>query len=239
MIRSPVVAIPFLLTLWPALAMAQETNATFTVRALGLGVGEIHLTGRATARRYSAESRFAATGLAGSLARIRVNQQVTGQRRGTTWLPDRYAEEIDTARRKSSAQLKYTSGVPVLTGGKLGVEDAPVIDPATQGGTVDPLTGLFAVLRDRAPKGLCQLNLMQFDGARRTRVTLTRAEKRADGMTRCHGQFERRAGYSAKDLARQRLFRFHVDFTASPDGLMRATRAETQSTRGKVTLIRN
>lgn len=228
----------FLISLLPAPLAAQSTEAVFAVRALGVGVGEIRLSGVATAKRYAASSRFAATGLAGALARIRVEQSVTGARQGSRWLPSHYGEEINTSRRRSSAQLRYAGGIPQLTGGKLGTEGAPKLDPARQGGTVDPLTGLFAVLRDRAASGLCQIDLTQFDGARRTRLRLTRTEPRPGGITRCHGIFERLDGYSAQELARQKRFRFHIDFRSTDAGLMQAQRAETQSTRGAVTLIR-
>ena len=73
---------------------------------------------------------------------------------------------------------------------------------------MDPLTAMFATLRDVAPGQECQVSLKMFDGRRATRLTLGGRQAAGDKVT-CAGEYRRVAGFSPEDMAEKTRFPFH------------------------------
>jgi len=199
------------LSLGGAGAADTRTEARFAVMALGVTVGEFFVAGRESAGRYRAEARFATTGALNTLRRVRFAMQVDGRRQGARYLPTRYSEEVRSGRRSTAASLTYAGRVPRLRGDKMGVAHTVPLDPADQTDTVDPLTALFAVLRDQPRADLCRLDQPMFDGVRRTRITLRPAGAEA-GRVLCDGVFRRVAGYTADRLAEGTAFPMQIAY---------------------------
>ena len=226
------------LLVFAPVAVAQDSLAQqFTVTLRGIKIGVATLNGSLSQGRYSGASQFASTGLIGQLGKVAFVMKATGNRSGAQFLPLLYSEEVQTGRRNSTAELRYSGGVPSLTGGKLGADNAPTLDPATQGGTLDPLTPLLMIARPQPPEEICRLDRHVFDGARRTRLVLAPGPDSADGPT-CTGRLDRLAGYSPEQMAERRSFDFTVQYGPASNGMVQVDRITANSLFGPVTLTR-
>ncbi len=211
-----------------------DTAAVFDVRLLGLKMGQMTLAGRIADGAYVARSEFATTGL-GSIARASFDLAARGRLAQRLFRPASYSERIDTGRRQSTAELRYSGGVPRVVGGTLAAEEDR-LDPSTQGGTLDPLSALFAALHDRPDAALCDVDVILFDGARRSRLAMT--NRREDGTeVTCSGAYTRLDGFSTRELERQTVYPFSVTF-AQNGPRMQAQRVTVRSTYGNAELLR-
>ena len=196
----------------PVLAHAE--TSVFDLKVRGLVLGEVTLADTVGGGNYAVSGLIKSTGLA---AMIR-NFSYTGKAQGTMTrgipAPLRYEEVADTGRRRSEAVIEYTDGVPKLTrytSPKEAGADSP--DPATQGGTVDPLTAIWALLRDVPRNRVCDLDLAMFDGKRRSSLKLRPAGIK-DGLPQCAGVYKRLQGFTAKEVSRHTQFDFIVTYSA-------------------------
>ncbi len=209
----------------------------FDVTALGFKVGAFEMTVQETETRYSVSARFGTTGLVRLFRDMGFEMQASGRRRGRQFLPDDYSEHVNTGHRTSSAQMHYVSGAPQLTGGEVSDGEVAPLDPATQGGTLDPLTALFTVLRDQRAETLCTADMQIFDGGRRTRVILTGRIQNRDSVT-CIGQFRRIAGYPQDELESRRVVPLTITYAPGNKGMMQAQSALLRTVYGPVGLRR-
>ncbi|WP_324755079.1 DUF3108 domain-containing protein [Roseovarius sp. Pro17] len=219
-------------------APAQEARAVYDVRLLGLPVGKMQLAAREDGDAYAVTSAFATTGV-GRIVDAGFRLSAKGRSAKGHLAPSAYDEQIDTGSRRSTAQLRYKDGTPRITGGSVAAEvanDADALDPAAQTGTVDPLTGLYGVMRDRPGEGLCRYSVVIFDGQRRASLAMT-ARREADGRVTCIGVYTRLAGFSASEMKRQTVYPFSV--TYAPQGaLMQAQALSVRSSYGTAEMIR-
>lgn len=216
-----------------AQAQDQPLAARYAVRALGVKVGEIALSGALGPRRYTASAQLRTTGLAGVLRRVHFLLSVSGARQGEDFAPERYDEDMDTGRRQSQASLRFSGGVARVSGGGTGGAAVPT---AQHRGAVDPLTAIVMVLRDQPEDGLCQLRQRVYDGERLSEVVLL--ERRVEGEEIiCEGVYRRLAGYAPEEMAERRQFGLRVTY-APAGGQMRAIRARAQTIYGAADLVR-
>lgn len=216
----------------------RETRAEFDLMLKGIRAGSLSLAAIDDGRRYAVTGRLATTGLAAVLKRVRYAGEVAGRVRGGRYLPQRYAETADTGKRQSEAVMEYRDGVPmvkVYTPPREPRPDDP--DPAAQGGSVDPLTALFATLRDVPPGEECRVDLALFDGRRASRVSLGPPAADEGGVA-CSGEYRRVAGFSAEDMAERTRFPFALRYAPGPDGRMRVVEVTMETLVGKARMIR-
>jgi len=211
--------------------LAEE--AQFDVTLAGIQVAEMTLTGDVTDDRYAVQVMIRSDGLAGIVRRIRFEARADGMAAtGPGFAPARYAEQADTGRRQSQVEMVYDGGVPrVLTYSSPRPDGPEVLDPGTQGGTLDPATALFAGLRDLPAGQGCNLEFAVFDGRRRSAYSLS-----GDGVT-CKGDYRRIAGYTAEEMAERSRFPVEVVYAPEADR-MRVVEASVQTIYGKVRLKR-
>lgn len=214
--------------------LAQE--AQFDVTLQGLRVAEMSVTGTVTDGRYAVAVMIRSDGLAGIVKRVRFAAQSDGRvtdgpGRGG-FAPARYSEQADTGRRQSQVEIVYDGDVPqVLTYSSPRPDGPDLLDPATQGDTLDPATALFAGLRDLPAGQGCAVDFAVFDGRRRSAYALS-----GDGVT-CTGTYRRVAGYTPEEMAERS--RFPIEVTYAPEGdRMRVVAATVQTIYGKVRLKR-
>jgi hypothetical protein len=115
--------------------------------------------------------------------------------------------------------------------------DAPKFDPASLSNVVDPLTGLYAILRDTTPEAACDVDLTMFDGHRVSRVTLSGA-RAVEGGVMCDGVYRRVAGYPPKVLAERQTFAFTAFYVAEGD-VLRAQELTMDSLFGPARMTRD
>ena len=213
----------------------EQMSGRYAVRALGLKVGELALAGSVSDRRYTVSAQFVTTGLVGAVKGVRFLLSASGRRRGARFRPERYAEDMDTGRRESRVSLRYSGGVARASGSEVGDRGPFAVTPAQQRGAVDPLTGMFMVLRDQPANALCRVRQKVFDGERLTEIVLTERRAEGDRIT-CTGVFRRVAGYSPEDLEKGR---FGLQVTYEPAGdLMRAVKMRADTVYGPADLVR-
>ena len=128
--------------------------------------------------------------------------------------------------------MTYSGGVPSVVAGETGA-----LDPASQKGTVDPQTAIYAAFRDVDAGDVCKLNVQMFDGKRRSQVRL--GNPRPDGeMIKCDGEYRRLKGFSAEDMAEKSRFPFNLFYAKTSDGRYRVEKVITQTLYGNASLTR-
>ncbi|PPB80645.1 uncharacterized protein DUF3108 [Albidovulum inexpectatum] len=220
-------------------ATGQETfSAVFDLTLRGIHAGTLSVSGAIEGQSYAAAGVLKSGGLVALVRKVRYDARVQGTYRDGRFVPRQYVEDADTGKRKSRAVMDYVNGVPQLK-----KYDPPRksrsgdIDPATQGGTVDPLTALFAALRDVPRAEACDLSLTLFDGKRRSQVRIGTPVTDGNGL-RCNGEYRRLAGFSEKEMAEKTRFPFTMRLQPGPDGRMKVVEVSMDTIYGKGRLER-
>jgi hypothetical protein len=219
----------------------RRDSARFAVSILGLRVVELRLVGaESPSGAYAARVVIATTGAARAMARVRFEAEAAGRRAGGDWRPARYAESADTGRRQSAARLVFTDGtaqlladVPEAAAGRAADPLMPV-PPDWAVGAVDPMTALYAAMRDLAPGEDCALDLRIFDGTRASRVRIA-----PSGDGQCRGEYRRVGGFPARDMAERAAFPLVLRRADRGDGWQRLVRAEVATLWGTAVLVRD
>lgn len=221
---------------------AQADQGTFDLHIRGVTAGVLVFTGKNDGKSYSVAGKLESTGIAAMLRRVRYEAGAAGRIGNGRWTPARYEEQADTGKRQSQSRLEYRGGIPreMLKASRAGVPN--YVDPATQKGTVDPLTALYALLRAVPPAEACRLKLTMFDGARRSQIALAAAEQGADGVS-CAGEYRRIAGFSDKEMAEKTRFAFRVTYgPAEGDpakaGMVQVVQVTMETLYGRASLTR-
>ncbi|MFD2172643.1 DUF3108 domain-containing protein [Rhodobacter lacus] len=207
-----------------ALALAQPAQAdqtdhiVFDVLLGGVKAGELVIDGKIAAGRYGAQGLMQTTGLAGMLKKIRYEATADGRVTRGGFSPRSVEVVSQRGDARSRNTVIYNGGVPASV-----IHEPPRtprpndVDPAKQGGTIDPLTALYAVLRDVSPDEACKLSVTLFDGTKRSQVALSAPEPAGAGL-RCAGEYRRLEGFSEKDMAEKTRFPFTLTYAPTPDG---------------------
>ncbi|OWY11064.1 hypothetical protein B6V74_03325 [Thioclava sp. F42-5] len=216
----------------------QSDKIVFDVVLKGIRAGELAINGKITDGAYGANGVLQTAGLVGLLRKIKFSASVSGLYDGQKFTPMKYSEVDDAPGRKSKHQIIYNNGTPVSVSQQPPRKPSPRdVDPAKQGGTVDPLTALYAVLRDVPRDEACKLDVKMYDGARRSQVRLF--EPKPDGKNIvCSGEYRRLAGFSEKDMKEKSRFAFTLYYEPSPNGGLQVDKIETDTLYGKGRLTR-
>ncbi|MDR0809849.1 MAG: DUF3108 domain-containing protein [Gemmobacter sp.] len=188
---------------------------------------------------YAVRGTLKTTGLAAMLRKV--HYEATAKGRITSkgvYTPSSYVENANTGRRQSQVRMVWKKGVPVIESYQPARAPRPYdIDPATQSGTVDPLTAMFAALRDVAPGQECKINLKMFDGRRASAVKLGAPKRQGDKVS-CSGEYRRVAGFSPEDMTEKTRFPFTLTYAPADNGQMRVVEVAMDSLYGKARLVR-
>lgn len=220
-------------------AAGQQDSAIFDLTLKGLHTGTLSVSGAIEGKSYAASGVLKSGGLVALVRKVRYDARARGTVVNGTFTPTRYEEDADTGKRRSQSVMDYKAGVPQVK-----VYNPPKaprpgdIDPATQGGTVDPLTAAYAALRDVAPEEACKLKLVMFDGRRRSQVVLTDPKPAAGGGLTCAGEYRRLEGFSAEEMAEKARFPFRMTYAPLPDGRLRVMEISMDTIYGKGRLTR-
>jgi hypothetical protein len=227
-----------LLALPAAVAEAQTTHAaTYDLTLGGLRAGVVSFSAVEDGGQYSAAARAVSSGLVALVQDLSYDARATGRLTGGGFVPSRYQESANTGERSSRAVMEYVNGVPQLK-----AYDPPQerrsrdVDPATQGGSLDPMTAIYALLRDVPREEVCTLDVPVFDGRRASRVTT--AGPQADGaLIVCAGEYRRVAGFSRSQMRKKTRFPFTI--TYAPAGARyQVERISIDTLYGRATLDR-
>ncbi len=219
-------------------AADQTDQAIFDLSLRGIRAGMLTVSGATEGKSYAASGTLKTTGIVGAIRRIRYDAKAAGRVTGERFTPVRYEERADTGKRQSESVMEYKSGVPqVKVYNPPRDPKADGLEPAQMGGTVDPLTALYATVRDVPPDKACELKVVLFDGERQSQVVLGRPQAEGDGVT-CAGEYRRLKGFSAGDMAEKSRFPFRLTYAPTENGMLRVVEISMDTLYGKGTLKR-
>jgi hypothetical protein len=211
---------------------------TFDVTLKGLRAATLSFAGEQNGDAYAVTGKLESRGLAAMVRKVRYDATARGSARGGKYVPAAYSEKADTGKRKSASVMEYRRGVPQVKSYDPPRDPRPDdLDAAKQGGTVDPLTALYATLRDVDAGQECKVALQMFDGRRRSQIALSGRKAEGDRVT-CRGEYRRVAGFSAEDMAEKTRFPFVLTYAPHEAGRMRVVTVTTETLYGTATLTR-
>ena len=218
-----------------------RSSGTFDLDIRGFRAGILQFSGTTSASGYAVTGKLESTGIAAMIRKIRFDAAASGRLASGRWSPARYDEQADTGKRQSQSRMEYHGGIPteMIKDSREGRPN--YVDPATQGGTVDPLTALYATLRDVPADQACNLKLVMFDGARRSQITLSAAEtagETAGETITCAGEYRRLAGFSDKEMAEKQRFPFRLTYGPAEGDMVRVVSVSMDSLYGRASLTR-
>ena len=213
-------------------------NHTFDITLKGLRAATLSFAGEQSGNAYSVSGKLESRGLAAMVRKVRYDATARGNVRADKFTPTAYSEKADTGKRKSASVMQYRKGVPQVKSYDPPRDPRPDdLNPAKQGGTVDPLTALYATLRDVDAGQECKVALQMFDGRRRSQIALSGRNAEGDNVT-CRGEYRRVAGFSAEDMAEKTRFPFVLTYAPNDQGRMRVVTITTETLYGTATLTR-
>lgn len=222
----------------PAQAQKIADQATFDVSVRGITAGTLSFAGIQDGVGYAVQGRLASSGFAAFVKQVRYDGAARGQLRDGSYVPSSYTEKADTGRRQSESVMAYVGGVPQVKEYKPARKPKKSdLDPASQAGTVDPLTAMYATLRDVEAGLECALSLKLFDGRRASAVTLS--DRRTEGgRVLCTGEYRRVAGFSDEDMAEKTRFPFTLAYEPTGNGRMRVVEITADTLFGPARMTR-
>lgn len=217
----------------------QTDRIVFDVVLKGVSAGRLSINGKITGTTYGANGTMETTGLAAMLRTLRYDAAVSGSFADGTFTPTHFEETAERGDDTAKHVIVYQGGVPVSVSREPPRKPRPTdVDPAKQAGTIDPLTALYAVLRDVDRSDACKLTVTMFDGAKRSQVALSAPVEKGKGVT-CTGEYRRLEGFSKKEMAEKSRFPFTLTYAPTPDGQrLQVVEIETDTILGKGRLKR-
>jgi Protein of unknown function (DUF3108) len=209
--------------------------AVFDLRIAGVPAGQMSIDLDHADGSYQAASTITATGLVGLLTGYAFDGRATGTLRPDgSVVPARFVATSSSPRADRKTQILFEDGTPVEVSVVPPRDSTP--DPASQAGTLDPVSAGFVLLRENAPEKLCNTTIDLFDGSRRSRIRLGAVTPR-DGVLICRGTFARIEG-EALTSADGREFPFELQFRMNGDGLAAIHRIEAPTKFGMAVIER-
>ncbi|MDN5786126.1 DUF3108 domain-containing protein [Pseudorhodobacter sp.] len=222
----------------PASAQRVEEQASFDFVIKGISAATLSFSGVQDGNRYAVSGVVKSAGLAALFRKISYTAEARGAVSGSKYTPASYTETSDNGKRKSQSKMSYSRGVPSA------VQYTPPregrdkdVNPASQGGTVDTLTALYAILRDVDAGQECKVSLKMYDGRYVSTIAVSNPKKKGDGVI-CSGQYRRVDGFKPEEMAERTKFPFTVRYVPLGDGRMQVTEVVMQSIYGNAALKR-
>ena len=232
---------PILLVLVLAIAALSGKSATsqsFDISIRGLRAGALDLAGRVESDHYALSGRLESRGLLGLVRTFRYDATTRGRVVDDRFVPERYEELGRRGDRESRTVMSYRAGVPgTRVREPARKPDSDALDPATQAGTVDLLTGIWGLLRDVPREAACNYRAEMFDGEKRSRVVTGGPVVQGEAIT-CTGEYRRLGGFSAEEMAEKQRFPFRLTYRPGPAGIMQVERLEMETTFGAGVMTR-
>ncbi len=226
----PIVALGLVL----AMALpARAEEAAFDFSVAGFRVGKLVMEGDQKGDRYDARSRVDAAGLVGMFLSFYFDGRSTGAVEGTQVVPARYDATSKSLRALRKTAIEWKGGTPVKVSVEPPRSTAP--DPAKQGGTLDPVSAGFRLLRTMPAAEVCDTTIRVFDGSRLSQIELAKPVASGDTLT-CTGNFARIEG-EAQTLTSLRRFPFSLVFRREGGNAV-LQRVEAPTNYGKAVLTR-
>lgn len=219
-------------------ALAAEERILFDVRLGSIKAGELQIAASEGGGRYALKGRMQSTGLVAAIRKVRYDASTRGRLSRGRYVPSEYSEVTNSGRKEESAVMAYRGGVPQVKQYSPPREPGPHdVDPSTQGGSLDPLTALYAVFRAVPEAEACATGFRTFDGKRVAQFETSKTSASADEIV-CTGVYRRIAGYDPEELSERQQFPMTMVYRPAGNGLWHVSQMELQTLYGKARMIR-
>lgn len=224
----------------PAAALAETERGVFDVSLRGVNAATVQYVANTENGEYAVTGILRTTGLVGAFVSASYEATAVGRLRDNGgYRPYSFTERRDAGDGVSTAEMRYRRGVPqIKTYVPPRESDRHAVDPSGQGGTVDPMTAIWAALRDQPRERVCALDVTVFDGKRRSGVRLSNPSEQSDGTIRCQGEYRRIKGWSPQKLAERSRFPFTMTYARTGAGDWQVVRVTTETSFGRAELRR-
>ncbi len=213
---------------------ARAEEAAFDFSIAGIRVGSLTMEGSQAAGRYDARSRIDAAGIVGFFTDFFFDGSSTGTlAQGGRVVPSRYDAVSRSPRADRTTRIDWKNGTPAKVSVDPPRNSAP--DPAQQGGTLDPVSAGFRLLRQMPAAEVCDTTVRVFDGSRLSQLQLAKPVAAGDTLT-CTGAFARVEG-EAHSMTSRRSFPFTLVFRKVGDDAV-LQRIEAPTNYGRAVLSR-
>lgn len=213
---------------------AHAESAAFDFSIAGIRVGSLTMEGAEAGGRYDARSRIDTAGIVGFFTDFFFDGSSTGTlAKVGQVVPARYAATSRSPRADRTTQIDWKNGTPVRVSVEPPRSSAP--DPAQQGGTLDPVSAGFRLLRQMPAAAVCDTTVRVFDGSRLSQLQLAKPVAAGDSLT-CNGAFARIEG-EAHSMTSSRSFPFTLVFRKVGDEAV-LQRIEAPTNYGRAVLTR-
>jgi uncharacterized protein DUF3108 len=215
-----------------------DINQVYDVSVRGLNVGILTMASNEQGNAYTATGGITSRGLVGALFPFTLSGTASGRVLAPGKLqPVAYKGLQEDGSKRRDITMRYEGGVPSY------VEWVPKrkvrkhdVRPKAQGGTLDPLSAAFAILKPLPQEVACDRTIEIYDGAKRSRIRVG-AARQANGGVQCDGVYSRVAGFSPKQMAEHVDFPFTVQYDIR-DGKLVIRSVELDSVIGRASLRR-
>jgi len=222
----------------PATASEKREEFVFDTYVSGLKVGVVRFNAVEKGNSYALAGNMNTAGLVGFLHKMAYEAGARGTVRGNSFGPSRYTESGYSGRWKTDVAVEWSGGVPRMTKHEPPLEPQPHhANPQGERGSIDTLTALYATLRALPPEQACTGSWKLFDGRQGATLRLHSPTKAGDRVD-CKGEYRRRSGFTAEELASRTVFPFALSYAPTEDGKLRVVELTTASTMGNVRMIR-
>ncbi|MFT3973901.1 MAG: DUF3108 domain-containing protein [Amaricoccus sp.] len=209
--------------------------ASFSFSVAGLPVGTMAMSSTTSGTSYSATADVDATGLVGFFTSFFFHGKANGTVAADgTVVPAWFQAKSKSSRAVRETTIDWKGGTPTKVTIVPPRDDNA--DPAEQGGTLDPVSATFRLLRDMPKAQACNVTVDMFDGSRRSRLKVGPAQAKGSTLT-CKGTYTRMKGESLGTLDKT-SFPFTLTFTVGADGIARAQRIEAPTNFGTAVVAR-
>jgi hypothetical protein len=215
-----------------------DDQGVFDLTIRGIRAGTITFSGVEAEGRYAVNGKVESAGLVAMLRKFRYVAKARGTVKDGRYNPTSYEEDADTSKRQSKSKITYRAGVPQQITYEPAREKRDTdVNPATMGGSVDPLTALYATLRSVDPGTECTSNVKMFDGRRASQITLSKPVKSGKSVA-CSGEYRRLKGFSADEMAEKSTFPFKLIYEPTAAGRMQVTEIILETLYGNASMKR-
>ncbi|APX91138.1 hypothetical protein BV394_12320 [Brevirhabdus pacifica] len=218
-------------------AAERTDKATFDIYLRGIKTGALAFTGVDNGASYAAAGKVESTGLVGAIVKVRYDASSNGAVKGDRFVPQSYTEKT-TGVRNNESVMNFRGGVPQVKKYSPPKPPGPDdVNPATQAGSVDPMTAIYGALRDVPRKDVCDYSVKMFDGKRASKISLKGPKPTDTGFT-CNGAYDRLKGWSPEEMAEKKHFPFTVTYNKIGDDLYRVSQIDLDTTFGRARMVR-
>lgn len=223
-------------SLWAGMALAE--SGQFTASLAGIKAGSIAYSATETGGRYRVQGAARAGGLAGAFFDFSMEASAQGAVQGNRYRPEIYELTGQDGGKFRTTRFRYRKGAPEVSQEPKRSASAHGANPAAQAGTLDPMTVIYAMLRDRPKDLMCKLNADFFDGQRRANIRYVRLTPLKGGKYLCEGEYRRLQGFSPKEMREKSYWPVSVFYAPLSDGRYRVSELRFHTNFGAVRLGR-